>query len=1123
MGNKKLLIFGLFLLLYGCSSYTENPEDAGDYELMDRANNLYEEKKYQEAYELFEVLQRRHPQDPFYLVEMGHYKAKMGDDAQSVVLFQKALALEPDNPDLINKVAIALMYAKKYKESSKLFQQVLQKGFNPADAWANLGYIAMQRHRYTEAERDFQEALKIDPKHTTTLIRLGNLKILQHQFDKANQIFMGLKKSDPDNPDVIRGIEEEEKLQKELKASGISEGLSEPNENDPEHIGADVTGIELESKYIEIDPSADSQNVTKFLLDLAKIYRKDKNPLQGLEVNLHAYALDPDSEETGVQLGYGYLALGQVTQAKEEFEKVLEVFPNSIEAILGLAEVSHAVGDDETAEFLNSFALQQVPQNSNALEQKGRLLLSQKRYDEAAKQYKILALYDPNNPNVEKGLLSIEEAPYLEKLGKTEKSHDHTKAEQAYEQLLRSSPENIEYLTGLADVRSHQKRYPEAVKLYRKATELEPHQDTLWVSLGHAYLDNKQYQEAQAAFHVVLDRNPLNVDALLGDGAAFQSEKNYAQAERQYDKALGLVPKREDALGYMAELRLAQKRYHEAEVIFKDLSMRHPEDDWFKNGLMRARTQPWIDRAQQALKQKDYEQTMEIGEYLISLYPEEADLYIFLAQVYSAQEWYDCAIDLLLTVYENHPTDKRILKALGFTYLEKSFKIDMIDGDLAWSDRFPFVAYDPKVNASAAHYYLREALEQETEDSEIYAGLGKVAEIYGCKESAEAFYEIALSMNPKDTTALAYYGEMLKDQKRFFYATAVLGYESYLLPDADYAYKAYRDAFKSTRPSAGVRGFYHQENQWDHIQHRKAARLQIYGGDVSTIYPVNEDLKVSALVVQEFDVLKDYLNHRTSYAINVQRAAAGFEYNYCPNLFVFGKFGVVYADQFRHSFYPTQTKWLIQPALGIKYSRWNHTLTAETLSIANIVEQDFNNPRSKLFSGQGIQGTYEYDFGKRRVFGCICNNFWYNDWIHNQSQYGAVWAQWCPDQYWENIAFRYQFSLGRFNQLTQDYYTYQAQTTHTLSIILTKSFLDGDLFTTLGYSYSWQRSFESGQQLVVAPIGIFHFLHRRINYVYGQLDWKVTPCLDFTFFGDYSKETYDYEIWNVTAKLDWSF
>lgn len=1111
------------MMLAGCSSYTENPEEAGDYELMDRATKFYEEQKYKEAFDLYAVLQKRHPDNPFYLIQMGHFKARLGETPHAIAYYQKALELQPDNPELIRTVALAFMFEGRYKQSTQLFQKLLQINPNDPDAWAGLGYIAMQKRRFDQAERYFAEALKIDPKHTNSLIYLGNLRTLQRRFDESRAIFQGLYKQEPDNPDVIQGLAEEEKFRETAKKEGITEGLVDVPVIDSDHVGAEVTGIPKESQFVDFDTSSNSQDTVNLLLDLAKMYRAQKRTLEGLEVNLRAYAIDPDNEEVGVQLGYGYLANGQPAKARQEFLDVLEDHPNSIGAVNGLAAVSFAIGDDKSANALQEQALAQDPQNSVALEQRANFLIEQRRYEEAAKDFKAIALYDPNNPSAEEGLLRVHEAPYLNQLWRAEQEKDDALAALAYEELLKSSPNNIEYLTGLAEIRTRQKRYPEAVSLYKRAVELAPDKNELWVNLGHAYVDNQQLPEARNAFQTVLNREPLNINALLGRGLVAQHLKDYQAAENDYYRAEALGPGRDDVQGYIGELRILQKRYKEAEIIFASLVERKPSDEWFQSGLKRARTAPWIELSLAYVKQEDYQQAIEIDEHLISLYPDDVDFYLLLAQVYVAAGQYDWAINIYLTALDIDPKNKDVLKGLGYAYLEIAFKTDMIDGDLTWNCRFPFVAYDPKPNAMAAHYYFESALEYGPDDSEIYAGLGKVADIYGCHESAEEFYQIALSLNPKDTAALAYYGELLKSERRYFYATDILGYHSYLLPEADYAWRSHMEAYRNTRPSAAIRGFYHQENQWDHFLHKQAARLQIYGGEANAIYPINEDLNVAVGIIDEYDVLKDFLNNRISYAINVQRLAVGFDYDYNPYLFFFGKFGVVYAHQYKNAFYPTQRKWLIQPSLGATYTRWNHRLTLDTFSVANIVEQDFNNPRSKLFSGQGIRGEYEYDFGKRRIFGFTANNIWYNDWIHNQAQYGATWVQWCPDEYWEYVAFRYQFSLGRFNRLTEDYYTYQAQTTHTLSILLTKTFLDGDLSTLLGYSHSWQRSFESGQQLVVTPVNIFKFLHREINYVHGQVDYRITPCIDVSFYGDYSKESFDYEIWNVILKLNWSF
>lgn len=1104
----------MLIMSSSCSSHTEKAEDAGDYELMDRASTLYDEKKFQEAFDLYTVLQKRHPTVPFYLVQMGYFQAHLGNSEAAISYFQRALDLQPDNIELMGTVASAYMFEHRYQQSSEIYLKILEKEPQNLTALAGLGYIAMQQNHFLEAEKYFTEVLKIDPKHTNALIYLGNLRTRQHRFDDAKQIFTRLQKDDPDNPDVIRAMSEENFLRSadEGHHSGNGEGMA-----------ADVSGIPTESEYVEFDSSAHADENVNLLLDLARIYRSQNRALEALEVNLRAYAIDPDRPKVQVELGYGYLGIGQLANADEEFKQVLEGNPQNSDAMVGEAEVAFAMGDTDLAEWRLHEALSIAPDNVSALSLRARMSMAAHNYTAAMKDFQLIAVLDPNNPDNTKNLMNWREKPFIEQAAQAEIEKNNTSAADAYENLIDISPTNAAYAAQLGEIRLQQKKYPEAIQQFRTAVRLSPENNDYWYGLGAAYKGAKQYEEADSAFNTILNRDPFNIEALLGKGVVAQDQKNYELAQYYYGKALGVNPNREDSLGHLAELRLAQKQYGEAEAIFAKLAKKYPEEEWFENGLRRARSQPALDQAEMYSKAKEYNNALYVYASLIQKYPKEVEYYLNLGQVYMLQENYDWAISIFYKALYLEPHNKDVLKAIAAGYLEKAIKSDMVDGDLTWDCCFPYIAYNPKSNAILAQYYLEEALKIDACDGEIYAGLGRVSYIYGCDESAEEYFEIALSLDPKNTTAMSYYGEMLSSQRRFFVAADVLGYQRVLLPDADYALRSFREAYRNTRPSVSLKGFYHEENEWSHLLHEPEAQLQIYGAAVDAIFPINEDVNVAAWFIEEYDVLTDQIDNTTSYAINVQRFGAGFDFDYNPYLFVFGKFGIAYAHQFKSANYPAQDKWLILPALGATYTRWNHRLTGETFSVANIVEQDFDNPRSKLFSGQGIRGVYEYDFGRRRLFGFSAENIWYNDWLHNQYQYGTTWVQWGPEDYYENVVFRYQFSLGRFNDLTTDYYTYQAQTTHTLSINFSKTWYDGDLVVAAGYAHSWQRSFESGQQLTVVPVSLFRFLHREINYGYGQLDYRINPCLDFTFFGDYSKDTFSYEIWNVAAQLNWSF
>ena len=132
-----------------------------------------------QAAELFEQAARRSPDSAAPRANLAHLFAEAGADpdpagaAHAVELIRQAIALEPENPALHNRLALILCRERRYDEAVPHFVRALKlagaDAAAKADAENDTGLALALCGDLATAEKAFEAALKLDPHHAHAL------------------------------------------------------------------------------------------------------------------------------------------------------------------------------------------------------------------------------------------------------------------------------------------------------------------------------------------------------------------------------------------------------------------------------------------------------------------------------------------------------------------------------------------------------------------------------------------------------------------------------------------------------------------------------------------------------------------------------------------------------------------------------------------------------------------------------------------------------------------------------------------------------------------------------------------------------------------------------------------
>jgi protein O-mannosyl-transferase len=130
---------------------------------------------------------------------LGNALAAQGRFDEAVDQFQRALRIDPNDPDAVYNLGNAWARQGNFEAAGKQLQQALQINSNNAMAAYDLGNVRARQGRFNEAMDQFQRALKIDPGLAKAHYNLGSLLTQQGKLDEAIAHFRQVMRLAPED------------------------------------------------------------------------------------------------------------------------------------------------------------------------------------------------------------------------------------------------------------------------------------------------------------------------------------------------------------------------------------------------------------------------------------------------------------------------------------------------------------------------------------------------------------------------------------------------------------------------------------------------------------------------------------------------------------------------------------------------------------------------------------------------------------------------------------------------------------------------------------------------------------------------------------------------------------
>ncbi len=322
--------------------------------------------------------------------------------------------------------------------------------------------------------------------------------------------------STPEVQDFIFGLEE---LKRKLtEVADLEEILKNWEENRSSQLENFLNKLNLDDLIIEINDNPYILEAFSWEIGKGQEY---------LKKIIDLFQIDTDEELPLIAKGFLFVFLKQFDKALSSFEKVLQINPSSLNAIVGTAIYRINKKDLESAlELLKKF---EHTNNYLVLYQIALAYSRKKDYNNSEDYLRRVLEIKP-------GFL-----PAINMLGTVNYyRNDFQKAHDYWQDALNVNSDYLKAYSNLGLIHYNQKQYDKAEEIYKKLLKLDINDNFTLNMLARIYFNSRQASKGEWILKRMLFLNPKNKDALQNLAGLYYNAHNYLKAEIYYKKALEL-------------------------------------------------------------------------------------------------------------------------------------------------------------------------------------------------------------------------------------------------------------------------------------------------------------------------------------------------------------------------------------------------------------------------------------------------------------------------------------------------------------------------------------------------------------------------------------------------------
>ena len=479
------------------------------------------------------------PADAAALAVLGD--AYMADGKPDLALqqFQKAAALDPDNPTIKTKVGVSEFNAGQGPQGLATLEQVFGTEVGAPVAGPALVVTELRARRLGKAAEIAAALIRRDAKNPIYHTLLGEVRTAQQDYSGAESAFRAALAINPDLPATTRD------LAQVYTATGRME----------------------EARTLYNDLLAKNPNEVSALLGLADAYIAQQKWTEAIDAINRARTATRNDPAPGLKLVGVYEKRGDWTNAKSVAAELAAQFPGDANILSAQGQAQLAAGDTNGAvsSFKRAYAL--APNSAVILSHYLASLNGAKYFTEAREVLQEAVARDPRNATLKADLIRVER-----EINGVDAAVAKARA------LAGSNPESNVYDLVSAELYEKAGRIPEAIAVLEKAAKARPSNDGLTIALARLYSRSGGFLKAESALASRLRAEPTSIAIGTAMGQQYLATGRVQDAKKLFADLLARSPNDVAVLLGLAEIATVERNWPEATDYLNRARTAQPND-----------------------------------------------------------------------------------------------------------------------------------------------------------------------------------------------------------------------------------------------------------------------------------------------------------------------------------------------------------------------------------------------------------------------------------------------------------------------------------------------------------------------------------------------------------------
>jgi tetratricopeptide (TPR) repeat protein len=594
---------------------------------------------------------------------LGQVALVKRDAAGAVTEFEKANAVKPDQPDLVNVYFQALVASNRFADAEQLARHLIQKEKNYGPIYDLLYVAYMRQNKPDLAEAVLKEKVANNPQRGNYLMQLAQHYFILNRKDDMEAVIQKLtdEKTYPEGhllagdffffraKDYQRA---EEQYQAAIKAFPKDKAAYEKRLVELYATsGRSADANRLVTSILKENPKDNDAVAMRAALMLTTGNREQinmaANDLQALVTK------NPNNHLLRFNLARALIAKGDTEAARLQLEEAIKLRPDFIVAREMLARIYMTKGDPQKALQASDDILTLDRRNLQAHLTRSAALLSLGDRDKAHQELDFIAKAYPDNVEAryQTGFLAWEEK-------------DYKKAEKLFADLYKSNPNDSRGLGGLTEALMAQGRMNEAVQAAEKASAAEPQRNDLKLFVAKLYVRADRYGDAVNVYHSLLDKDPKNATLLFQLAETERRKGDINGAMDDLRRCSQSAPNDTGCLVQLGMLLESTGKRDQAKPIWEQVLKIQPDSPVALNNLA-------YEKAEEGV---DLDQALTMAQRAVQKVPNSMDMADTLGWIYIKKNLSDDAVRVFHDLVQKDPKNPTFHYHYGMALLQKGDK-----------------------------------------------------------------------------------------------------------------------------------------------------------------------------------------------------------------------------------------------------------------------------------------------------------------------------------------------------------------------------------------------------------------------------------------------------------------